>query len=198
MAKLTGKAKLAKVKGQIQKLDSSIEDNVKDEVENQAENLVDDIESTIKSMGLVGDPSDKPGQIPLSESFTVRGVEEKLVVTSTAPHASAIQSGADEHPITPNDATLLSFVPEDSSKYPQKSPEDGEYPLGTWYDPEQGVVFSTGVMHPGNDAYNYMGPAQMKWWQFAQPEIRASVKRSIIGAGFKPYAGGLGRDPDFI
>jgi hypothetical protein len=199
MATIRNKSKIAAVKAKIENLESSLERNVQDEVEDQAEKLVDDIERTIESMGLVGDPSDKPGQIALKDSFITVGGGEKIVVTSTAPHAAAIEEGASNHPIMPDGDNLLSFVPENPSEYPQAS-GDEYVPFGTWYDPEEGVVFSTGIEdHPGNKPYNYMLPAQRKWWPFASSQIRGSVKSSIVSAGFKPAAsGGLDRGPDYI
>jgi len=202
MSSVNNQREIREAQAALLQLDQNIEFSVNSAVDESVDNLIGDIERVINEMGLVGDPSDKPGQPPLVSSFKSQGSGSgEWLIYSTAEHAMAIEEGADPHPITPNaSGTLLSWIPENPGDYPSKKPDE-TVPGGTWYDPEKGVVFSTGVQHPGNDGYGYIDQAQTQWWRFAQPKIGAAVDRAIITSGFRPAGrggGGLNRDPDFV
>jgi hypothetical protein len=187
MSEIRTTGDISRVVSKLTALDRNLDTYVLDEVSDQSETLVNRIDKSILAKGLVGDPEDKPDQEPLLGSFESKSRSiDKWTVSSDAPHAAAIEEGASNHPIMPDGDKLLSFVPENPSDYPQAS-GDEYVPFGTWYDPEEGVVFSTGIEdHPGNKPYNYVRDAQFSWWPTASRKIDNSVKQAIIMAEFRP------------
>lgn len=196
------KAEIKQAQASVLALGANLERKVPNEVENEVNKLINAIEEKIVEKGLVGDPSDKPGQPPLVASFRKnQSGNNEWTIYSTAEHAMALEEGASPHTIEPDNANLLAFVPDDPSKYPQKSnvmTSDGYALTDSWYDPEKGMVFATKVDHPGNKEYNYISEAQARWYPIAHININSAVKNSIRQAGFKDEELSLGRDPDFI
>jgi hypothetical protein len=199
MAKVADKADIKQAQASLLALGANLERKVPSAVEDEVDALIESIEDKIVQKGLVGDPSDKPGQPPLVASFKESSSgSSRWTIYSTAEHAMALEEGADPHRIEPKNAVMLSWVPENPSDYPKKGdPDRGK----TYYDPDSGMVFSTGVDHPGNDEYAYITEAQAAWAPIAHVQIEESVKDAIVEAGFKPSGGGggrLGSDPDFL
>lgn len=181
-------------------LEVNLRRKVPSAVEDEVENLIEAIQNKIVQKGLVGDPSDKPGQPPLVASFKKNSSgSSEWTIYSTAEHAMAIEEGASPHRIEPDDAALLAWEPESPAAYPTKDEIEG-FPQ-TWYDPDDGMVYSTGVSHPGNEAYHYIAEAQAQWAPIAHIQIEQAVQAAIVQSGFKPSSGrggGLDSDPDFV
>lgn len=192
-------AEIKQAQASILALGANLERKVPSAVEDEVDALIDAIEMKIKNKGLVGDPDDKPDQEPLVASFqSSASGSSQWTIFSTAEHAMAIEEGAKPHRIEPKDAALLAWEPENPSAYPTKDEAEGR--PTTWYDPDDGMVYSTGVSHPGNDAYHYVAEAQAQWAPIAHIQIEQSVQAAIVEAGFKPSSsgGGLDSDPDFM
>jgi hypothetical protein len=164
-----------KVQGMVEQLGDNLSDGMEDHIDDEVDKLVRLIKAEIKRQGLVDDPSDKPDQIPLHASIKSEGGEGEWVVGSVAPHASAIEHGADEHIIRPRRANILAFQPENPAKY-EGNPS---------YDPDSGYVFTNIVEHPGNDEYNYIQNAQRGWLVDLEFGLRSAVRKEIMKAGFR-------------
>jgi hypothetical protein len=173
------------------RLGNNLRDDVPEKVDDQVSKLRNQIVKEIEQKGLVGDPNDKADQVPLAASFNKnKAGGSEWVIYSTADHSMAIEEGAQPHRIEPENVDLLSWVPEDPSKYPHKT-GDKYIPVETWYDPEKGRVFSTGVNHPGNDAYHYVRDAQIKWSVQWYITMDNTVKEAILKAGFRRSSPGI-------
>lgn len=191
---------IKKAQANLLALGANLERKVPSAVEDEVETLLEAIVQKIKQKGLVGDSDDKPSQPPLVSSFKKnKSGSSQWTIYSTAEHAMALEEGASPHRIEPDDAALLAWEPENPADYPTK--EEAEGRPNTWYDPDAGMVFSTGVGHPGNEAYHYIAEAQAGWAPIAHIQIEQAVQQAIVEAGFKPStgrSGGLDSDPDFV
>lgn len=168
----------------------NVPSDVEDKVEEEVDNLLEAIITEIEKKGLRGDPSDKPDQPPLAASFQAnRAGGSEWIIYSTAEHAMPLEQGADPHRIEPKNVDLLSWVPENPADYP--TIDEIEVFPQTWYDPDDGVVYSTGVTHPGNRAYKYVLDAQSSWAAIAKIRIDQTVREAIIRSGFKPSVRGV-------
>lgn len=200
MATLRNQRDIREAQASIMALGVNLERKVRSAAESEVDALITAIESQIAQKGLVGDPSDKPGQPPLVASFksNASGASE-WTIYSTAEHAMALEEGADEHDIEPKNALYLSWVPDNPADYPTKEPGES-IPADAWYDPTTGRVYSTGVEHPGNDGYHYIRDAQIGWYRIAHATIDSAVDRAILDSGFNRSTGGgdLIRDPDWM
>lgn len=148
----------------------------------------------IRTEGLINENDTKPDQVDLADSFVFRRIGQKnWLIYSVAPHALPLEDGTNDlggYEIKPNDADLLSWVPENPGQYPTKdevSNERGYVVEGTWYDPEQNRVFSTGVEeHPGVEPHKYVFKAQASWEIDLKKSLYLTTGEAIVRSGFKP------------
>lgn len=161
-----------------------------------------DIQGNLIDTGLSTNENDtKPNQPDLSDSFTFkRPSRGRWMITSDAPHANAHEKGTrggSDITIKPEDGELLSWVPENPSDYPtpdevlQSTDEGYVYQDAenvTWYDPEEGRVFSTGVEHPGVEPSKYIFRASAKYEYKLSVRLRNISALAIMNSGFKPSA----------
>lgn len=175
----------------VQALGSNIEADYHDLIEEKAGDLEEGIRRWIGKKGLIS--HDGEGT-PLVESFYVRRMGlSSWKVASEAEHAMPLEEGSQRHAITPNEKDLLSWVPENPNDYPTKEAqtpitmlEDGDTASGltTWYDPEEGRVYSVGVMHPGNRPYEYITTAQANWQGQLGIDLRTEANKILVKSGF--------------
>lgn len=191
MAKI--KSDLGDAADDLAKMKASLETSVPEAVNVLSQLLKSDIEKQILTQGLVNENDTKPSQVDLKDSFIVRRAgQSNWIIYSVAPHARALEDGTNQlggYKIKPNDSDLLSWVPENPAKYPTKSEVSNEFGYvveGTWYDPEEGRVFSTGVEHPGVEPHKYVFIAQASWEVDLKRTLVNTVQTSIVSSGFKP------------
>lgn len=170
-----------------------LEEDVPAAVNTKARILKLDILNQIREEGLVNENDTKPEQVDLKDSFILRRIGQKnWIIYSVAPHALPLEDGTNHlggYEIKPNDADLLSWVPENPANYPSKdevSNERGFVVEGTWYDPDAGRVFSTGVEHPGVEPHKYVFRAQASWEVDLARDIFITTGDAIVSSGFKP------------
>lgn len=169
-----------RVQAKLDQLDDNLNDGMEKHIDDEVDKLVRAISSEIKRQGLVDDPTDKPEQIPLHASFKkLDSGGGRWKVVTTAPHARAIEEGADPHDIRPRKANILAFEPENPSQY-EGNPS---------YDPDSGMVFAEFVNHPGNRPYNYLDNARGSWEADLKMRLRGMVREEIMKAGF--FTGGV-------
>lgn len=139
----------------------------------------------------------KEGQTSLSSPKSwnrdkVSKTHARITSADSAPHALPLELGTDqrEYEIKPRKKELLSWIPENPSDYPTKGEvgvsNDGYVPQGTWYDEDEGRVFSTGVDHPGFRQHNYIYRAQGVWASSLHKSLRRGTAALIIQNNFKP------------
>lgn len=175
-------------------IDTSDLDDAKENITELEERLDSDIQAVVSQLsstmhakimqqidvvGLSNRNDTKPDQPDLFGSFDRETISpnKHWRITSDAPHALAHEEGADPHPITPDTAGAIAFIPENQGKYHYKFWGEGEY--------SEYVVFG-GVMHPGAEGKNYILRAQRLWDQKAEDDLRSVTQRNIVSSGFKP------------
>lgn len=191
-------AEMAKAAKDLKSLESDLEDGIPTIMQNSIWDFIgEDIPQAVEQK--LGDNTGnrKDGQTSLSspkswEKDRISKTHARVLSADSAPHALPLQTGTNkkEYPIEPKEKELLSWVPDDPSSYQKKGEvgvsNDGYIPQGTWYDEDEGRVFSTGVDHPGFGEYNYMIRAQGNWAKDLNKSLRRGTASLIIQNNFKP------------
>jgi hypothetical protein len=175
-------------------LEKTLEQSLPETISAVNETFVSDIKSNLARKGLADNENDtKPGQPDLADSFKLRrNTRTNWTVLSDAPHAVAHEEGTKSgsgYSIEPDQQEVLSWIPENVGTYPTREEvavtEDGYVPSGTWYDPEDGRIYSTGVEHPGVSRQRYIRSAQSTWSRNMHVTLRNNIANQIMAAGFR-------------
>jgi len=143
-----------------------------------AELLVDDITTQVyKTFRSTG--ADDKVQVPLGESFYSFTFGNSTTITSRAPHSKVLEKGATEHPIGPDKAGAISYIPENPGDYPDELMDNGRFTM----IPGEPVQWKPDKSATG---YGYVEEAQENWKDSLDKRLTIGrhVGRSIRKAGF--------------